>query len=151
MTSAAVGRSAGSLAGVLITALALISIAPEPAYGGCSHNVRARAQRSARAPIVVLGDTSLTWRETSERPLPPVRSRAPTCTGAFCSGQPAPPLSPSAVDPQGIGLWAMLSISTEVAAPEPVFSPPDETIILPTSLGTAVYHPPRRAHSSGAY
>jgi hypothetical protein len=65
------------------------------------------------------------------------------CSGALCSGQPAPVSTATLIDLHRVGNWAILSIPTPATVLEAASSPHDERVLLPISRGTSVDHPPR--------
>jgi hypothetical protein len=72
----------------------------------------------------------------NQRPLP--------CTGAMCSGNPAPPLSPvPSVPPSSGEQWAVASAAPDVNEPSLLAYQAFEVALRPVEGLCSVFHPPR--------
>ena len=137
------GRLARSWAGALTVLLAWVAIGPNSARAACSHRAQPRlSDQAAAALLEPFGDA----RSPVEAPRPAHLPRP--CTGAMCSGQPAPPVSSTAPAPIRIAAWAIL---IPPAPTRPLGSsslPRDERDVRATEPAGSVFHPPRAASSS---
>jgi hypothetical protein len=145
MRFAPVGQSAIIIARAVFTALVLGVVAPGSADASCSHYVQTNSEPPKYELSFAHLDNSGLPSETTERSLPLGSQRRQPCSGALCSGQPAFPLSPTPLDVPRAVQWAIIAAPVQADVPEPVFSPGDENLLLPSDCSTSVYHPPRRS------
>jgi hypothetical protein len=135
-------RPSGVWAKAFITVVVWAGIVSGPAQAGCSHHVAKSARASSvEFRLTVFGDAGAptdTIERRSTFPEQPAR-----CSGALCSGQPAPVSSAALIDLQRAGNWAILSTPTPSTVLETASSPPDERVVLPIARGSSVDHPPR--------
>lgn len=74
----------------------------------------------------------------------PAPGRPAPCTGAFCSGDPATPASPTtSVPPPGSGEWAALPEPVPLSGPGSNVFPPVHDGLLPIGDPAPIFHPPR--------
>jgi hypothetical protein len=123
---------------LLITVVA----APSPAWASCTNpHVGSRLERPRAT-------AHLSWLEAAgalSMPLdqaPP--SRPAPCTGAFCSGNPAPPLSTlPPVPPQSGEEWAISVIAIISEGPGASAGLTAAPSLQPRLDHTSIFHPPR--------
>lgn len=132
----------GPWAGALLAFLAWVLVSPQTARAGCAHDGRfaASAGDHGTGLDLLLHAGALAEPSDAERPEHP--RRPPPCSGAMCSGQPAPPSSPVVPDPLRVGSWAVLTVPVRVAAPEPSAPRRDESDARPLVSGRSVFRPP---------
>jgi hypothetical protein len=112
------------------------------AQAGCSHYVENSATlMGVEIGLAVIGEAGAPT-DVTERPST-FPERPVGCSGALCSGQPAPVSSAALIDLQRAGNWAILSTPTPSTVLETASSPPDERVVLPIARGSSVDHPPR--------
>lgn len=129
--------------GAILSLLMLLCATAPSARAGCStHSLALRTQEAAKThaldPLLLSG-TALPLHEG----LPP--SRPTPCSGAFCSGNPAVPLSTAPPGmPESDGHWA-LSLSSPVLADFGSLARSGENARLaPVNQPCSIFHPPRR-------
>ena len=128
--------------GAILSLLTLGTVLPSTARAGCSdHYVTSRSRSNGElAHLELLGRSGAIpspWDESShERPTP--------CSGALCSGNPAPPPStvPSVL-PTGAGQWAIPAFPIALAAPGSLACPPTDADLRPVDRSCSIFHPPR--------
>jgi hypothetical protein len=139
-------RSASAWAKAFFTVLVWAAIVAGPAQAGCSHYVGKSARPSrVEISLSLLGEPAAKT-DTIERPST-FPERPARCSGALCSGQPAPGSSATLVDLHRAGNWAILSTTPPATDLEAASVLPDERVLLPISRGTSVDHPPRLSFS----
>lgn len=127
-----------SCAGALLVLLAWAAFGPDSARAGCSHYARPRPALDGAAAVLTPADlTPPSTPEPPRRPLP--------CTGAMCSGHPAPPSSSAAPEVPRIGSWAILVTLPRPPAAKPSPLPFDERDVRSIHPASAIFHPPRAA------
>jgi hypothetical protein len=135
-------RSARAWARAFFTILVWAAMVSGPAQAGCSHYVEKSARAwSVEFSLAALDDAGAPT-DAIERPST-FPERPTRCSGALCSGQPAPVSTATLIDLHRVGNWAILSIPTPATVLEAASSPHDERVLLPISRGTSVDHPPR--------
>jgi hypothetical protein len=123
-----------------LTLLAVVALAPGPARAACGRYGVPGSWVSAGAALF---DSLAEAGALAERPNSPAPAPRP-CSGALCSGNPAPPLAPTTIEPRTVESWAWLA---DEPAPAPIDSRPriiDEFVGLPTTSPPSIFHPPRR-------
>lgn len=132
---------AGSRLGALLAFLIAWNILPAEARASCSaHYVASRVQIAMEAVDVGLLRSAGALDGIDGEP--PDRRPTP-CSGAFCSGNPAP-LS-SAVDSTSAtvgGFWAISPVSMTLAAPGSSPSPSGDAVRRPVGRTRSIFHPP---------
>ena len=147
MRSATAGRLASSSARAVFTVMVWAAIVSGSAQAGCSHYVENSARLlGVEIGLAVIGEAGAPT-DVTERPST-FPERPVGCSGALCSGQPAPVSSATLIDLQRAGNWAILSTPAPARVLEAASSPPDERVLLPISRGTSVDHPPRLSLSN---
>ncbi|MFO0910872.1 MAG: hypothetical protein U0794_21445 [Isosphaeraceae bacterium] len=106
MRRSARGLLTGPWVGACFALLTVVVVWSQPARAGCSaHYLRQAETVGALRKLEVLTLAGTATPAPVEAP----RERPAPCTGAFCSGQPAPPLStPPLAPPPWTGHWALL-------------------------------------------
>jgi hypothetical protein len=118
--------------------LAWVAIGPDPVRAACAHRAQPRLSEEAAA-LEPFGDAPT----PIEAPRPAGRPRP--CTGAMCSGQPAPPASSTAPAPVRVSAWAILVPPAPATAPGSSALPRDERDVRAIEPAGSVFHPPRLA------
>jgi hypothetical protein len=150
MRSASAARSAIIvIAKAVLTALAFAAFAPGSAEASCSQYVQTNSDLPIHQSSLAQLDDAGSSNGATGASIPAAPQRPRPCSGALCSGQPAPPSSPTQIDVPRAGQWAIIATPTQGAVNDPVFSPGDDNDLHPTHRSTSVYHPPR--HSSFFY
>jgi hypothetical protein len=142
MRRAARGLLAAPWFGAIRSLLTLGTALPSTARAGCSaHYVTSRSHSNgelAHLEILSLSGAIPTPGDESPR-------EGPTpCSGALCSGNPAPPLSTMPpVPPPGAGQWAIPAFPVSLAAPRSRACPPADADLRPIDSPCTIFHPPR--------
>lgn len=148
MRSTPAGRSAIIIiAKAVLTALVLVAFAPGSADASCSQYVQTISDLPIHQSSLAQLDDAGPSNGATGASLPAAPQRPRPCSGALCSGQPAPPSSPTQIDVPRAGQWAIIATPVQAAVNDPVFSPGDENDLHPTHRSTSVYHPPRLSSS----
>jgi hypothetical protein len=146
MKRPATGRLLGPLLGVLLALPAVGIVAPTPARAGCSsqHLTFGTPSNGSPAGLELLfarAATAPARHDTAPRDLPR------PCSGALCSGNPAPPVSTApSLASSGGGQWAFFATVIPPASPGPRLHPRLDPALQPVDRNGSVFHPPR--HSS---
>ncbi len=130
-----------SAVGMLMAFLASWVLTPTEVHAGCSaHYLTSRSSLST-APRL---DSLLTGDFRSQSPGDMPQPRPVPCTGAFCSGNPATPLSTTpSLPPGSAGDWAL---SLRLAAPGETGCHqrlPAGDDFRPVDQPSSIFHPPR--------
>lgn len=127
----------------LLTFLVIGLVSPSTAWAGCGgHFVNTRSPASSLAHLELLdlarSGSAPAGQMPGELPKP--------CSGALCSGNPAPPLStiPSVL-PQIGSHWALSVFTDSPRAPEVFDRLLAETAIYALHHSCSIFHPPRTA------
>jgi hypothetical protein len=140
MRRANLSRSASSWAGAFLTLLAWALSGHQAARAQCT---------SHSSPIVSLSVGSGTL-DLGERVAPvganEIPGRPKPCTGEMCSGRPAVPLSPATSEIRRVASWAILAVTTRIAAPDRADRHLDPGGARPIHSPTSIFHPPRHPH-----
>lgn len=130
--------------GVVPAVLACVFFAGWEARGGChqfdsgnrnpSDQVSSRLE-SLRKVGALAGGTAEVPHDGPSRPRP--------CSGAFCSGNPAPPLSSAPSQPPEDSQWAIHVIGAEAAVRGSLPAAPDQKPLRSAELVSSIFHPPR--------
>ena len=147
MKSAPAGRIAIVITRAVLTGLALVAVAAASADASCSHYVHSRMNLPKYELILTEFENADFLSATTSASTPVDHERRRPCSGALCSGQPASPLSSAQIDVPRPGQWAIIAVPVQSDVAEPVFSPRDENVFLPSHRSTSVYHPPRSVRS----
>ena len=130
------------LGAILSLLMLLCAPAPSTRAGCAAHYLTLRTQAAAETfaldPLIMSGSVLPPHNE-----LPPLR---PTpCSGAFCSGNPAIPLSTgSSVMTAGDGEWAISLCSPLVADPGSIVRSVEDVRLVLVNHPSSIFHPPRR-------
>lgn len=136
-------RSLGSLwVGALLAFLTFGSVLLSPAEAGCTaHYVNSRSPWNAElGHLELLNLTSAIPAPAEEMP----GERPKPCSGALCSGNPAPPLSTMPpVPPMAGGQWALPVCRGSLVGPRVFQHQPADTDVCPVDHPSSIFHPPR--------
>jgi hypothetical protein len=135
-------RLANPAAAVVLSCVTVTMLCSSPAQGGCSaHYVTSRAQLvgdSAQLEQLerLLADGSQPSDTLPAQPVP--------CSGALCSGNPAPPVSavPSTVRSAG-GEWAISTRFVAGSCSDSFHAQPPTGNLRPLRTPAVIFHPPR--------
>ena len=122
--------------------LAWALVTPQAARAGCAHDARFAASAADHGTGLDLLRHAGALAEPTGSDRPEPARRPPPCSGAMCSGPPAPPSSPVVPDPHRVGSWAVLTAPIRVVAPEPSAPVRDESDARPRVSGRSVFRPP---------
>jgi hypothetical protein len=142
MRLSARGPLATPLLGAILSLLILGAVLPAEARAGCSdHYVSSRSRSDAElAHLELLGRSGAIPSPWDGSP----HQRPTPCSGALCSGNPAPPPSTApSVLPMGAGQWAIPASPVAVAAPGSLACPPADAGLRPVDRSCSIFHPPR--------
>lgn len=136
--------------GAILSLLTLGTVLPSAARAGCSaHYVTSQARPGGElAHLELLSAYGAVPTPQDEMP----RERPTPCSGALCSGNPAPPLStlPPAPHP-GAGQWAIAAFPIPLSDLGSLPCPPAGASLRPVDRACSIFHPPRpRAPSLSA-
>jgi hypothetical protein len=132
------GLLAGPWVGALFALLMLGIVSPSAARAGCS----SRHGGGTTLGLELLASAAAFPDDPGETP----HERPTPCSGAFCSGNPAPPFSAvPASSPSATGQWAIAAFPFTVAGPGSSAYPPIDARLRPVDLAGSVFHPPRPA------
>ena len=127
-----------SCAVALLVLLVWGALGPASARAGCSHYAQPRPLLDGAAAVLTPSDfTPPATPEPPRRPMP--------CTGAMCSGQPAPPSSSAAPEVPRVGSWAILATLPRPTVAKPASLPFDERDVRAIHPAGSIFHPPRAA------
>jgi hypothetical protein len=142
MRHSVLGRLATPRSGAILTLLVLGIFTPSAAKAGCSaHYLASTPQPGIPLELLSLAGALPTPEDESprERPTP--------CSGALCSGNPAPlPTTMPSVPPPGGSQWAVPVASSSPACPGAFARFPHQAIFRPVDRADAIFHPPRVPH-----
>src|SRR5271166_4641144 len=128
--------------GALLAFLTIGIVLPSTAWAGCAaHYVKSRSPWNGEvAHLELLDLTGAIPAPAEEMP----GDRPKPCSGALCSGNPAPPLStmPS-VPPLTGGQWALPVCLGSLVGSEVFQRLPVGTDVCPVDHSCSIFHPPR--------
>jgi hypothetical protein len=128
--------------GALLALLAMVTLSPAAARAGCSaHDLILRSQAGGGISYLdLLSSAGALSTPTDQAP----RQRPAPCSGAFCSGNPASPVSPlPSVSSIGVRHWAIVALHVgqlEAGTLQGLFVDAD---LRPIDVSCTVFHPPR--------
>ena len=141
---------AGHWIGALSMLLIVMTVLPSTARAGCTnHHVTSRSHAPGGMPLLIrLGTAGALSAPSGEAPL----ERPAPCTGAFCSGNPAPPLPTiPPVPPRSGEQWA-ISLITRVTPGLGAFAcTPGDASLQPLFDPSSIFHPPRAIAPSSTF
>jgi hypothetical protein len=118
-------------------------IGPPAAQAGCSHPVTSRTG-SAQIPFLsaplILEPAEGVARLSEPLSVPP---RPRTCSGAWCSRQPAAPAVPAGVLQDALSSWAWYTSVPGLTPPDPFSLASEMSSLRTVRRASAVFHPPR--------
>jgi hypothetical protein len=135
------GRLVGLTAGALLAILASGTVLPSSARAGCNSfaamALHSSPQDADGLELLRLAASSVPRDDASDH-------RSAPCTGALCSGNPAPPLTaePPVPPPTG-GEWALSPADRSSTGPGSFLSTNDGARLEAVNRPGSIFHPPR--------
>jgi hypothetical protein len=125
--------------GALVLLLAQGFCAPGTAWAGCGHLVTSESdiarQRSLLSPLL----DDLAGRSDGNSMPQPAR----TCSGAFCSGQPATPAVPAGTFDRPVDSWAWCASDLGISSGSCSIVFAESSAAHPIISVRVIFHPPR--------
>jgi len=132
-----------SAAGVCLTLLVCLVIAPSHVQAGCSSHLVYDPTPGLGSELIdqfIRVGTSAPINSTSPRGTP---KQPPSCSGPSCSKLPALPTPPSVAETRYIEVWALLEPLVPLPSLKSTLFPPAHRDFHTIHVGPSIFHPPR--------